>query len=121
MSCVKSLHVINGDFIVFFRRTGNATMLHEAADVLACDAHIDQGNVDTGLIAGFLDGLFDSVNGLIDVENNTLHNAFRLGFAHAEHFELAELVLATHDRTDLCSAYVETDYDFLVFHDAYSL
>jgi hypothetical protein len=92
-------------------------MLDEAADVLTCNAYVNNTDVDAGLIACILDSLLNSLNGFVDVKDNTFHDTFAFSFAHTEHFELAKLVLAADNRTDLGCTDVEPNYDFRIFHD----
>src|SRR5690606_22895523 len=93
------------------------TVLDKAADMLARDTYVHHTNVNTRLIAGFLNGLLNSIDGFIDVENDTFHHTFRLRLSHAKDFKLAEFILPANDDTYFCGSDIEADYDFFLFHD----
>src|SRR5690242_19280177 len=94
-------------------------MLNKTPDVLARDTDVDDTDVNTGLIAGFLDRLFNGKHCLVYVKDNPLHNTLGFGFAHPENFKLAIFILAAHDSTDLRCAYVESDYNLFLFHSIF--
>src|SRR5690606_15907125 len=95
---------------------GDSTVLNKASDMLTGDTYVDHADIDAGLVSRLTNSFLNCIDGLIDVKNDSLDNAFRFGFAHAENFEFAEFVLSAHDCTDFRCAYIETDYDFFLFH-----
>src|SRR6187401_1745713 len=96
-------------------------MLNKTADVLSCNSNIDHTNIDPSLVASFFDGPFNCKDGLVNIEHNSLYDTFRLGFAHPQYFEFTKLIFAANYGTYLCSANVQPDYKFFLFHGCKSL
>src|SRR5688500_1873223 len=91
-------------------------MLYKTPDMLSGDTYIYNRNINSRLIPSIAYSLLDCINSFINIEDYSFNDAFRFGLSHPEHLEFAKFVFAADNDTDLCSAYIESDYYFFMFH-----
>ena len=91
-------------------------MVDRTANVLSCYAHIDYAHINSRHVTRLLDGFFDGEHGFINIGDNSFDDPFGFGLSHAEHLQLTKSIFAANNSTYFCCAYVESYYNFLLFH-----
>ena len=104
-------HILFGNLPVFHSYNAMAV---ESLDVPTGDPRIDSLNRSPCHELSLFYSLFDRIHRVIDVYHHTLPQSLGWGGPDPDDLALSVLTHRSHHRTDLCGAYIQSDYDPLL-------